>query len=329
MKLSIAIVLLLAATASAEPQLAGNVLVWVDAPLYLDANAGGTSIRIAALDRGRDQDVGYVFPMHVVGVHGDFLEVEPTDDIECAWWRIVRPDGLASLRLFVQRSDLAPVVTKAFAATFKDGSRIAVQPGTAVLDGKVAFHDGVVPAAIPTASQGVAYAPHAITPVPPRGKRTFLLDEKTDVTLGKDTFSFGPWVASSAEQRGKRMLVQLTARCMTATVSAPKEHVHAGVALGKSMAQAPGGAAAKAGSGGDRYYFAQGTPLTSQTGDHVVATLTEDRDIKKPSGPRGCADFVVAREEAIVDAPHTLDSAQPSRTLHLCAPAAAVKVERR
>ena len=149
MKLSLAIVVALAAPAAAETPLTGNVLVWADAPLYPDANATGPSIRVGTLDLGREKDVGYVVPMHVVSTQGDFVEVEPTADVECAWWRVVKPDGLDNIRLYVKRTDLAPVLIKPFKATHKDGSSIALQVGVPVLGGKVAFNRGVVPVAIP------------------------------------------------------------------------------------------------------------------------------------------------------------------------------------
>jgi hypothetical protein len=129
------------------------------------------------------------------------------------------------------------------------------------------------------------------------------------------------------------MLVHVAARCMTAIISAPKEHVHADIALHQLVAADPSlGSHAATSYTGDRYYLPKDTPLMSATGTHVVAKLAEDRDVKKPApGPtsRACADFVVAREEVVVEAPHTLDAAQPARTLHLCAPATAVKVEKR
>ena len=325
-----AVVLALATSAAADTKLSGNVLVWVDAPMYLDASTTGPSIKLGTLDQGRDQDVGFVVPMHVVGASGDFVEVEPTADVECAWWRLVRPDGLASLHLFVKRDDLAPVLVKAFAATFKDGSRIALEPGVAVLDGKVAFHDGVVPAAIPEASRGIAYAPHAVSAIPKRGAHTFLLDERTQVTLGKDTFPLGPWVANTAEPQGKRMLLHLVARCMTAVISAPKEHIHRDVALGHGPPASGVDRATLSSTTGDRYYLAKGTALMSATGTHAVATLGEERDIKKPAaGARACLDFTVKRDEPNADAPRTRDTSPISRTLHLCALPDAIKVEKR
>src|SRR4051794_2963405 len=111
MKLSIAFVAALAVPAAADTPLTGNVLVWADAALYPDANASGPSIRAGTLDQGRDKDVGYVVPMHVVSTHEDLVEVEPTADVECTWWRLVKPDGIDNMRLYVKRTDLAPVLT--------------------------------------------------------------------------------------------------------------------------------------------------------------------------------------------------------------------------
>ena len=322
MRLSIAIVTALAAPAAAEPKLAGNVLVWVDAPLYPDAAATGPSIHIGQLEHGRDADAGHVVPMHVLGTQGDVVEVEPTADIECAWWRIARPPALASLHLFVKRADLAPVIVKPFAASFKNGSRIALQPGVAVAGGKDAFHDHLVPVAVPEAYLGVAYAPHAISPIAKPGKHTMLLDEKTDVALGDATFAFGPWVAATAERRGERVLFPVAARCMTAVVSAPKDRVHADVTLGNLYGvNEPATTHAKA----TGHVLPAGTALTSEAGDHVVATTSADVDVAKPTGARACADFVLVEDEPIAEAPHMNEASRPDRTLRLCAPAAAVR----
>lgn len=318
--------------ADAEPApsaLTGNVLVWADAPLYPDASSSGPSVRVGTLDLGREHDVGYVVPMKVVGTQGDFIEVEPTADVECVWWRLVKPDGLASLRLYVNRADLAPVLTKPFTATYKDGSKITLQPGVPVLAGKVAFNRGIVPIAIPEASIGLAYTPKKIAAIPKLGKTRFLLDEKTDVRLGTSTFPLGPWVTASAKRRGDRMLVSLAARCMTAIVSAPKDRVHAGISI--TQAVAAGGAETRRATiagGTERYYLPAGTKLTSEKGDHVVGTLEVDRDVAKPKpGARACAELVITRDDPFVDVPHTVDAPQPARTLKLCAAPDAVKTQ--
>ena len=308
-------------------KLTGNVLVWVDAPMYLDATTTGPSIRLAKLDHGRDQDVGHVVPMRVVSTTGDVVEVEPTEGIECAWWRVVRPGSLASLRLFVQRRDLAPVLTRPFSAAFNNGSSVALQAGVAVVANKVAFHAAVAPLAVPAGSIGLTYQPHSIAAIARPTKRTALLDENTVVMLGDATFSLGPWVASTATKRGDRMLFPIATRCMTATVSAPTDRVHLNVSLNHNVG-AVDAAATPLKLSGDRYYLEARTQLTSETGDHVVATLATDADVKKPTGARACGDFVIAREEVVADAPHLPDAARPARTLRLCAPANAVVVER-
>ena len=38
---------------------------------------------------------------------------------------------------------------------------------------------------------------------------------------------------------------------------------------------------------------------------------------------------MITRDDPFVDVPHTVDASQPQRTLKLCAPADAVKVERK
>lgn len=323
---ALAIVVALGGTSFAD-KLTGNVLVWVDAPMYLDADVTGPHIRLAKLDHGREQDVGHVVPMRVVSTTGDFVEVEPTG-VECAWWRVVKPDSLASLRLFVHKNHLAPVLTKPFSATFKNGSSVALQPGVAVVANKVAFHAAIAPVTIPATSIGLAYQPHGIAAIVKPTKRTALLDEATDVMLGDSTFSLGPWVASTATKRGDRMLFPIATRCMTATVSAPSDRVHINVAL--NAAVEPGAVAPPPLKlTGDRYYLKARTKLTSETGDRVVATLATDVDVSRPTGAKACGEFVIAREEVIAEAPHIPDAGRPVRTLRLCAPADVAVVEKR
>jgi hypothetical protein len=271
-----------------------------------------------------------VIPMRVISTAGDLVEVEPTADVECGWWRMVKPAGLDGVRLYVKRDDLAPVLVKPFKATHKDGSSIALQVGVPVLGGKVAFNRSVVTVAVPEASLGLSYAPSKIAEVVKPTKKKFLLDEATEVRLGPATFSMGPWVAGAARAKGDRMLVSLAARCMTAVVSAPKARVHAGVSINSALPAADLASTRVATKrGNERYYLPAGTKMTSEKGEHVVGTLDADRDIAKPKpGARGCADFVITRDDPFVDVPHTVDASQPQRTLKLCAPAGAVQVER-
>jgi len=339
MKWSICIVAALSVPARAEvtakePALTGNVLVWADAQLYLDPSTSGPYVKVGVLDLGRDKDVGYVVPMKVVSTvsntSGDFIEVESTADTECAWWRLAKPEGLDTVRLFVKREDLAPVLTKDFKAKHKDGTSISLQAGVAVLGDKVGFNRGVVPVTIPAASIGIAYTPHKIAPVPKPVKK-FLLDEATDVkVLGVD-FKLGPWVAAAATVKGKRSMVSIAARCMSAVISAPKERVHKGVAINQELAAGAAAASrAVVGNTSERYILPAGTKLTSEKGSHVVATLETDREINKPkAGARACSEFVITKDDPYVDSHHTVDASQPVRTLKLCAEASAMKTERK
>jgi hypothetical protein len=244
---------------------------------------------------------------------------------------VVKPDGLDNIRLYVKRTDLAPVLIKPFKATYKDGSSIALQVGVPVLGGKVAFNRGVVPVAIPDTSLGLSYAPHKIAAVAKPANKKFLLDEATEVKLGSATFSLGPWVAAAAHPRGDRMLVSIAARCMTAVISAPKDRVHAGVSINQAIAGSPTPTRPALARGAERHYLPAGTKLTSENGNHVVGTLDADRDVAKPKSgdARACAELVITRDDPFVDVPHTLDASQPQRTLKLCAPIAAVKSERK
>ena len=326
MRLAIAIVALLAGSANAETTPTGNVLVWADATLYPDPHESGPGVRIATLDLGREKDVGYVFPMKIVGTSGELIEVEPTADVECAWWRIVKPDGLDSMRVYVKRADLAPVLVKPFKATHKDATSISLQVGVPVLAGKVAFNRGVVPVSIPEASLGISYTPHKIAAVAKPAKTKFLLDEATEVTLGTEAFALGPWVAAAAKPAKKRMLVSIAARCMMAVVSAPKDRVHAGVSINQAVESKTAPARHATSSA---HYLPAGTKMMSETGEHVVGTLDADRPVMKPKSgvARVCSEFVITRDDPFVDVPHTVDTPQPQRTLKLCAAADAIKTK--
>ena len=108
--------------------------------------------------------------------------------------------------------------------------------------------------------------------------------------LGGATFPLGPWVAAAAKRRGKRMLVSIAARCMTAVISAPKARVHAGVSINQAVAGSAAPTRRATARGAERHYLPAGTKMTSEKGIHVVGTLDADRDVTKPKpGARACA----------------------------------------
>src|SRR5688572_19793732 len=94
--------------------LRGNVLVWHDTALYADASETAHTVQLATFDGARKDNVGHVVALKVVAVKGSFVEVELTGQQDCTWSRVVVPDDLARVRMFVRRADLAPVLTKPF-----------------------------------------------------------------------------------------------------------------------------------------------------------------------------------------------------------------------
>ncbi|MFT3696456.1 MAG: hypothetical protein QM831_25170 [Kofleriaceae bacterium] len=318
--------MLIAVPASAE-KLSGNVLVWADAPLYLDAKAGAASVVIGGFEKpGRR--ASYVIPMHVVGESGDFVEVEPTKDFDCTWAKVVKPEGLATLHLFVQKSDLSRVVAKPWSTSFKNGSKISLQAGVSVHEGKVAVDDQQLEVDVPEANLGLAYASHAVSEPAKPTSHTAMLDEASQVTLGDKTFALGPWVSASAENRGANVLFPIASRCVSAVVSVAKDRVQRNVSVGGSATGDAGMEHGRGTSNADRYYLPSGQAMTSETGDHVVATLAGEFDVTKPTGATACGDFVVTLASSRITTP-ILEAGRPKRTMHLCAPATKVKVEQR
>jgi hypothetical protein len=103
-----------------------DVLVWIDAPLFVDSLAASPSVRLADL-HGRDSRPDGVMAMHVIAIAGDVLEVEPTRG--CSDHEL---GGVEHAHFFVHRDDLAQVVTAPYDHAFADGSRVRIAAGAAV-----------------------------------------------------------------------------------------------------------------------------------------------------------------------------------------------------
>ena len=216
------------ADAPATEALRGYVLVWHDAPLFADANDKAPQIRVAAALPARK--AGHAVPMRVVSVSGVFVEVEPVDDVHCTWSRLATTDDIGQLKLFVKRSDLAPMVVKPYAKTFADGTRIALRPGVPV----VALADGWYaaglrgddfPAEVPASAIGWSYLPERDKPRAITGK-DFTLAPRTKVTLGDRSFALAAApLASSVERRGATTIYAIEDRCVSVAVAAPTSSV--------------------------------------------------------------------------------------------------------
>lgn len=321
------------ATAPDAAPLTGNAVVWADARLYLDPADTAPSVQVATLLRPRKDSVGHVMVVRVVGSDKGFVQIEPTKDLDCAWTKLVSPKDLAKLRLWVKRSDLAPVLAKPFRATWKDGTRIALAAGTPLGRSKTGYiasllgqEIGVV---VPDASVGFAYKAGKVADVKSRGKKPVWLERDKTVTLGDQTITLAEtWIAPNVQVRGKRVLFALEARCITAVVSVAKSDIdrdlHSGFGVG--IGGEPGEYASKLGA--ERWLLPKGTALTSATGTATVAVTTVATEVPNPGkAATVCIERAIDLRQ-LGEAPHTTETKAPDRTLKLCAPASAVQHDR-
>lgn len=100
----VALLVVIAAALAALPRparaddLRGDYKVWQDAELRVDAD--GPSFHLATIDGARADHPAATFAVHVIGVRGKLVEVEP------ACGSSLRGRGLAHVRLLVARADL-------------------------------------------------------------------------------------------------------------------------------------------------------------------------------------------------------------------------------
>ncbi len=310
--------------ADVEP-LAGNVLVWDDARLYLDASDKAPSIQLATLDGPRKDALGRVMPLRVVATSGAFIEVEPTKDVECAWVKVLPDETITKLRWFVKRSDLAEVVFKSYDAQLSGGTRITIDVGVPIGHSKdgaviVPLHGDELPAAIPATSIAHSYKPHPIAPMKEAAKSDRLLAAGS-VALGDKTVNItGSWLGR-VEPHGKLVLFTLRARCLKAIVAAPKAAILANPELGWGQGIGIGGGM------GVGEYLPKGTALTAPGATHVVAVTTADiwipsRDVSLPTV---CIDAGVSLDQKVHEAPQVSATKPADRKMRLCAPVSVLK----
>lgn len=271
---------------SPDAVLQGDVAIWLDAKLYVEAEDKAPSVRLAVLGQPREDSVGAVYMAHVRGTQGDFIDVELSKSDTCSLIGAGSSSDsrIGQIRLFVHRADLAPVVTKPFSAKFPDGTSIALSPGVPVVpvaNGyRVSLQWNTATFAIPASSIGHAYTYAQTSPgvfSPPSGQTSYLLAKST-VTVGKRSFTVaGNIYAPSSKRRGGRALVPISAPCASITVSAPRGRVTA-IEPGEEGG-VEGGNAEVTGS-----YIPASTPLLTKSG-RTIAVLT--RDVPAPPAQPG------------------------------------------
>jgi hypothetical protein len=212
-------------SASDTDVLRGNVLAWHDATLYADAADDAHTMQLATFDTARKDRVGHVIALKVIGTKGGFVEVELTGQEDCTGSRVVLPDDLARVRMFVRRADLAPVLVKAFAKTFPDGTSISLAVGTPVVATDagtyvVSLRGDEVEVDVPSASVGFAYSTAKMKKTIMAGD-TQAIAAATAAKLGDRTVTLNGWHGAPTDRRGDSTLVTLDGGCIAAKLLVP------------------------------------------------------------------------------------------------------------
>ena len=316
--------LLLGGSALAQPSeepLHGNVLVWHDAALYVDASDSANTVHVATL---ASRAVGHAVPMHVVGTKGDFIEVELVDDGGCTWAKLATNDDVAKLHLFVKRADLAPVLAKPFEQTFADGTKVSLRPGVAVLPADTGYTFSLrgheVTAAIPAASVAHSYTPEKVKPRAV-GAHEYAVGK---ASLDDHLYGFEGVRATAIEAKGDSALVTFDERCVALTVSAPTKSV-------KTLDDDPETLGGSSGLGvldlRDSAYIPALTQLQTPAGHPLAVAAKPIYLMTEPHGKCACVDRRV-RLEAVVPSAPEIENADVDDRLRVCAPIAKVAHEK-
>ena len=312
------------AVAEDKQVLKGNVLVWHDATLFAEPSETARTLQLATFEAARKDRVGHVVAMKVVAGKGAFVEVELVGDQDCTWSRVVVPEDLARVRMFVRRADIAPVLIKPFAKTFPDGTSINLAIGTPVLatDAStyvVSLHGDELEVDVPTASIGFAYVPAKSSGVSMSGGQTISIAAATTATLGGRTLSLTASKGAPVEKRGEAAVVGLEDRCITAHVVVPAKSLVDLDDTSIDVDTSSGSGSSSMMNLRDDCFLPRLTPLS--IGEHQVAVAAKPIFLHaEPTGKHACiqraikieSDFEVLRTDA---------------KLRVCAPAANVARE--
>ncbi len=309
--------------AVAEPPLAGIVLVWADARLYLEPSPSAPYVTLGRL-ASHARPLGAAAPMTVVSSVGAFLEVEAVEDEQCGWITFVPPSDLEHVRVFVRRDELSPVLAHPFAKQFVDGTRIALEPGVAVVHRaggfRVALAGDTVTLPIPDNAVGLAFqapierASDADTPVNYEVR-------DAPARLGPDHLHVRTALFSAtAEPHGHgTTFVQAHAPCRNLTVAVADGDVKS-VSVGRGYGYSGHGRAASPAKMVD--YLPAGTVLRS--GDHAVGTTLFPIVLPALRTTPPCVDRLWALSTDADLGPEIEPAPDASATMHLCADPAAV-----
>ncbi|HEY5926159.1 MAG TPA: hypothetical protein VIV11_30950 [Kofleriaceae bacterium] len=302
--------------------LRGSVLVWHDATLYTAPVDSASTLQLATFEGARKDHVGHVVAMKVVASKGAFVEIELAGAEDCTWSRVVVPDDLARVRLFVKRADIAPVVIKPFTKTFADGTAINVGVGTPVIATDagtymVSLRGDELEVDVPATSVGHAYAAAKATRTVIAGE-TLALAAATKATLGDRTLTLSARQAAPGERRGEQTIVAVDDRCVMARVMV------ASTTLGEvddtTIDVGTGSGGNDVMSLRDECYLPKLTPLS--VGTRMVAVAAKPIYLHaEPMGKNACIQRAIKIESAL--AINLTDD-----RLRVCAPATKVMRDR-
>ncbi len=322
MRRALAILVLLVPASVLAEDLHGDVLVWDDAKVRFDPDDAATEVQLVGGSGPRDDHVGAAFAMKVVGLKGDWVELEPETSYGCTG-ATLKVFDLSRPHVFAQRADLAPVLAKPFRASFPDLSSVELHPGIAVhatsggdVVAQLELHD--VTLKIPEASIAQSYPPSRPQPVGVRnGVKIYVTTEGTPVGFAGTTWS-GMQLRLETERatkKGDRMLLELPDRCGTLVVSAPADQVK--TVTSPDFGHGLGGFA----SGPAPDYLPAGTVVATASGRKVGTTTTKVSATVSADGKLACGSFRVDLD--VVAGRH-------AKTRHadiqLCAPVKAAKL---
>jgi len=303
-----------------------HVLVRADAEWFTEPREDSPAITLA--EPPRTHAAPQVLPAALVAESGDFVEVELVAQSDCTSSRTRVDDRLETVHLYVKRDAIAPVLAKKFSARYPDGSRIALLPGVAVKasrrGGRVWVLDNEVELAIPTSSLASSYAPPPpwVEPAPTE----LFVEPGTPTRLGKSLLDIGVPPARGRKQRGTYLL-SYSAPCIDVTVAIAAKHVRE-IASG-TMYGLGGGGSGIGVLAKERWIVPKGTPLLTPTG-RAVATAADDIDLGKPPSDRtACLPFEIEVEDLGTRAVQLEATPAHRRKLELCAPASAIRHEKR
>ena len=300
----------------------GNVVVWHDALFFAEPSESARTLQLATFEGARKDRVGHVIALKVVSGKGAFVEVELTGQQDCGWSRVVVPDDLARVRMFVRRADLAPVIVKPFTKAFADGTSITIAPGTPVLATDagtfvVSVRGDEVEVDVPAASIGYGYA-SAKTRRAIMTADTLAVAAGANATLGERTLALSAWQASLVERRGDSSLVSIHAGCSSAQVLVPSKALSDADETDGDLAASDD--ANDVMSLRDEFFLPKLTQLT--IGARSVAVAAKPIYLHdEPMGKNACIQRAIRIESA-------LEVKRTDDKLRLCAPATKVMRER-